>query len=84
MKRIKTGTKPRRMNADPRSRDLSALLDKGAFREVRFELRPKNKTVTIRMSEALLLAVKGKAKEYDFDYQKFIRLALERLVEKRS
>lgn len=65
---------------DPLSGNLSGLLDKGAWTRVKFELRPKNKTVTLRISEELLDAVKDKAKETGLDYQKWIRIALERLV----
>ena len=36
---------------DPLEQDLSVLLSKGKWQRIRFELRPKNKTVTIRMSE---------------------------------
>jgi predicted DNA binding CopG/RHH family protein len=67
---------------DPLDRDLSDLLTKGSWQRVQFELKPKNKTVTIRMSEDLLDAVKEQAKKSGLDYQKFIRIALERLVHK--
>jgi predicted DNA binding CopG/RHH family protein len=70
--------------ADPLDQDLSALLSHGEWQRVRYELRPKNKTVTIRMSEELLDAVKEKAKESGLDYQKFIRIALEHIVQKAS
>lgn len=67
---------------DPLDRDLSDLLSKGNWQRVKFELRPKNRVVTIRMSGELLNAVKERAKESGLDYQKFIRLALERLVQR--
>jgi len=71
-------------NVDPLDQDMSKLLSSGGWQRVRFELRPKNKTVTIRMSEQLLNAVKEKAKESGLDYQKFIRIALEHIVQKAS
>ena len=67
-------------SGDPLNRDLSDLLLKGDWKMVRFELEPKNRTVTLRMSEKLLRAVKEKAKKSGLDYQKFIRLTLEKLV----
>jgi len=67
---------------DPLDRDLSDVLARGKWQQVRFELRPKNKMVTIRMSEDLLDAVKERAKKSGLDYQKFIRIALEHLVHK--
>lgn len=68
-------------NDDPLAGDLSPLLEKGDWKQVRFELKPKNKTVTIRMSEDLLNAVKKKAEETGIDYQKVIREAIERYLE---
>lgn len=67
-------------SADPLDRDLSDLLATGNWKSVRFELEPKNKTVTIRMSDKLLKAIKEQAKKSGLDYQKFIRLTLERLA----
>ena len=43
---------------------------------MQFELKPKNQTVTVRISGELLKAVKAKAK--GVHYQKLIRQALER------
>ena len=67
-------------NTDPLAVDLSPLLEKEDWKPVRFELKPKNKVVTIRMSEELLNAVKEKAEERGVDYQKVIREAIERLL----
>ena len=65
---------------DPLDQDLSNMLASSKWQRIRFELKPKNKTVTIRMSKELLDAVKEKAKESGLDYQKFIRIALEHIV----
>jgi len=78
---MKPSRKPSRKRlADPLSGDLSKLLQEGKRRRIRFELAPKDKTVTIRMSADLLKAVKRKAARSGLDYQKFIRLALEERV----
>ncbi|HLG19300.1 MAG TPA: CopG family antitoxin [Bdellovibrionota bacterium] len=60
---------------------MSDLLKTGKWKAVRFELEAKNKTITIRLSERLLHALKKRAHAAGLDYQKFIRLALERFVE---
>lgn len=84
MKTSRKVSKNGRASADPLDQDLSTLLSHGEWQRVRFELRPKNRTVTIRMSEELLDAVKERAKERGLDYQKFIRIALEHIVQKAS
>jgi predicted DNA binding CopG/RHH family protein len=63
--------------------DISELLQMDGWQKTRFELiKPKNKSITLRMSEDLLKEVKTKAKKLGLDYQKFIRLALESAVKK--
>lgn len=47
---------------------------------VHYELRPKNKIVTLRISKELLEAVKKQAKAQGIDYQKLIRRSLEKMV----
>lgn len=65
---------------DPLAGDLSHLFERNDWQRVKFELRPKGKTITIRMSEELLNAVKAEAEKHGIDYQKFIRLTLEKVV----
>lgn len=65
---------------DPLARDLSDLLQNGEWTRVEYEPRPKNKTITLRMSQELLEAVKDRASKNGLDYQKWIRIVLERLV----
>lgn len=48
---------------------------------VRFEMKPKNKSVNLRLSEPLLKAVRRKARETGIPYQRFIRLTLERAIQ---
>jgi predicted DNA binding CopG/RHH family protein len=74
----------RKLEIDPLKGDLSHLLKSGALNEVKFELKPKNKSITIRLNEELLKALKAKAKTSGLEYQKLIRLTLERLFLKAS
>jgi predicted DNA binding CopG/RHH family protein len=61
--------------------DLSQYdLSGGEF--VRFELKPKNKTVNLRLPGELLEAVRKRAKRAGLPYQRFIRMALEEAVRK--
>jgi len=77
---MKPSTKKPRRTADPLAGDLAGLLEGGGWRRVRYELKPKDKTVTIRLSSDLLRAVKERAARDGLDYQKFIRLSLEKQV----
>ena len=56
---------------------LSPYIHPKNFKPMQFELKPKNQTVTVRISEDLLKAVKLKAKKQGIHYQKLIRQALE-------
>lgn len=59
--------------------DLSEYdLSGGAF--VRFELKPKDKAISLRLPEALLADVRRHAKRAGVPCQRFIRMALERAV----
>jgi predicted DNA binding CopG/RHH family protein len=61
--------------------DLSQYeLSGGEF--VRFELKPKDKTVNLRLPGQLLDAVRVRAKRAGVPYQRFIRMALEQAVRK--
>ena len=64
-------------NADLTEYDLSG------GRKMKFELRKKDTQVNIRMPEALVEAVKSKAKERDIPYQRFIREAIEEALQRR-
>jgi len=61
------------------SSDLSDYDMSGAHL-VRFELKPKDKSVNLRLPEDLLEAVRSKAQRAGIPYQRFIRMALERAV----
>jgi predicted DNA binding CopG/RHH family protein len=61
--------------------DLSQYdLSGGEF--VRFELKPKDKSVNLRLPGQLLEAVRRRAKRAGLPYQRFMRLALEEAVRK--
>ena len=61
--------------------DLSQYdLSGGKF--VRFELKPKDKSVNLRLPGQLLDAVRSRAKRAGLPYQRFIRMALEEAVRK--
>ena len=47
---------------------------------VQFELRRKDKVVSLRLSDALLEAVKRKAARQGIPYQRFMRQAIEQAV----
>jgi predicted DNA binding CopG/RHH family protein len=49
-----------------------------------FQLQPKNKTITLRISEDLLNEIKKLAKRKDTNYQKLIRETLIDLVIRKA
>jgi predicted DNA binding CopG/RHH family protein len=50
---------------------------------VTFELKPKDKTVSLRLPEALLNQVKAHAIKAGIPAQRFMRLALEKAVKEK-
>jgi len=81
MKNLK---KPSKINRDPLNRDLSPLFDKKGWKKVHFELMPKNKSITIRISDEMLDAIKLRADQEGIDYQKWIRMSLEDALDKSA
>jgi predicted DNA binding CopG/RHH family protein len=61
--------------ADLTDYDLSVMVP------MRFEMKPKDKSVNLRLPEALLKAVQQQAKRVGVPYQRFIRMALERALQ---
>jgi predicted DNA binding CopG/RHH family protein len=59
--------------------DLS-LYDFSNFKRTSFEFEPKSKSVTMRLPESLLAAVRARAEKQGMPYQKLIRIAIENLV----
>lgn len=60
--------------ADLSEYDLSDMVP------MRFELRRKDKSVSLRLPEGLLNEVRGAAKRANMPYQQFIRMAIERAL----
>ncbi len=60
--------------------DLSKY-DLSDMTPMRFELRRKDKTVSLRLPEKLLEAVRDRARRAGMPYQRFIRMALERALQ---
>jgi predicted DNA binding CopG/RHH family protein len=61
--------------------DLTDYLHAGNLQPAQlFEFQPKQKTVNLRISEALLQAVRERAKRAGMPYQRYIRQALEKAV----
>jgi predicted DNA binding CopG/RHH family protein len=61
--------------------DLSQF-DLSGAQLVRFEMKPKDKTVNLRLPSQLLDAVRERAKRAGLPYQRFIRMALEEALRK--
>lgn len=59
--------------------DLSRY-DLSGAQLVRFEVKPKDKTINLRVSEELYKAVRAEAERLGIPYQRFIRLTLERAI----
>lgn len=59
--------------------DLSEFELSGAQR-VRFEMKPKDRSINLRLPGSLLEAVRAEAARAGMPYQRFIRLTLERAV----
>jgi predicted DNA binding CopG/RHH family protein len=62
-------------NSDLTEYDLSGMVT------MRFEMKPKDKSVNLRLPEDLLKAVQTRAKSAGIPYQRFIRMALERALQ---
>jgi predicted DNA binding CopG/RHH family protein len=62
-------------NADLSEYDFSTLVP------VRFELKRKDKSVSLRLPEPLLEAVRLRAQRDGMPYQRFMRLAIERALQ---
>jgi len=59
--------------------DLSQY-DLGGAQLVRFETKPKDKSINLRLPDGLYQAVRTSAARLGVPYQRFIRLTLERAV----
>ena len=73
------------LNSDQEAEDFVAGSDLTEYdlsggQVVRFELRPKDKTINLRLPESLLNAVRRQAEKAGMPYQRYIRIALEQAV----
>ena len=60
------------------------ISDFSQFKPMRFEFKPKEKSLNLRISEDLLDAVRENAKREGIPYQRYIRQALEWAVTARK
>jgi predicted DNA binding CopG/RHH family protein/uncharacterized DUF497 family protein len=72
-------------NTDKEAEDFVAEADLSEYdlsggQVVRFELKPKDTSVNLRLPQQLLQAVRGRAAQAGIPYQRFIRMALERAL----
>ncbi len=63
--------------------DLSDYITPENFKPARFEFLPKTRQVNLRFSEALLDAVRERAREQGISCQRYIRQAVERALDDR-
>jgi len=63
--------------------DLSEYLDPEHIVPLRYEVRPKGRSINLRLSEELLNAIKARAGEQGIPYQRFIRMTLEDALARR-
>jgi predicted DNA binding CopG/RHH family protein len=78
-KKIPTFKSDRQAAAFVDKADLT-LYDLSGAQLTRFEIKPKGKSINLRLSEELYDAVRERAARAGLPYQRFIRLTLERAV----
>lgn len=64
--------------------DLSDFINKDNFKRTTFEFAPKDKSITIRISDPLLNSVQSVAEKQGVPYQRIIRQAIEEYLKKAS
>ena len=87
---MKKAPKAKKLPSFKSDRAAEVFVDKANLSEydlsggefVRFELKPKDKSVNLRLPSQLLDAVRKRAKRAGLPYQRFIRMALEEAVRK--
>ena len=65
-------------------KDLSEFISSENFKPLSFEFAPKDKSITLRVSNELLKAVQAEAKQRGTNYQKIIREAIERFLKRAA
>lgn len=81
---MKKQKRSKKSEKDPLAGDLSDFIGQATWIKARFEFKPKNKTITLRISEELLEAIKERAEHEGLDYQKWIRNSLEESLHKSA
>jgi predicted DNA binding CopG/RHH family protein len=64
--------------------DLNDYIHKGNFKKTTFEFEPKDKSITIRISDPLLHSVQAVADRKGVPYQRIIRQAIEEYLKKTA
>lgn len=80
-RKLPTLTSDAEADAFVKTADLSRY-DLSEMVPVRFEMKRKDKAVNLRLPEQLLEAVKTRAQRAGMPYQRYIRLALERALQR--
>ncbi len=65
-------------------KDLTDFISLENFKSTSFEFAPKDKSITLRVSNQLLDAVQSVAKRRGINYQKIIREAIEQFLKKAA
>lgn len=89
---MKKHTKLKTMPSFKSDRAAEAFVEKADLSEydlsggefVRFELKRKDKSINLRLPETLLNAVRSRARQAGMPYQRFIRMALEKAVQRKT
>jgi len=80
LKKIKTDAAAEKLLEE----DISEYINQENFKEVHFELQPKDKSVTLRLSSQMLDSFRAKADKEGINYQKLMRKALEAFLKKTA
>lgn len=64
-------------------RDLSDYMNRDNFTFTSFEFAPKNRNITLRISDGLLRALKIAASKHGTNYQRIVRQAIERFLQEK-
>ncbi len=64
--------------------DLSEYISAENFAPFQFEFQPKQKSISVRISEELLTAIRADAQRRGIPYQRYIRQTLETAVQSKS
>ena len=80
LKKITTDKEAEKLLED----DISSYINEENFKEIHFEIQPKDKSITLRLSSQMLESFKKKAEKEGVNYQKLMRKALEAFLKKTA